>query len=154
MFRITDIRNIAIQIEKNGEFSYRQASRKVKDPRISELLAWMADEEERHLQWFEELQSEAEIPAEHAELEKMGQSLLQDMMANQTFSLDQEELNRTETLAQMLSQSKAFEDDTILFYEFLQGLLDDEDAARELDTIIDEERQHAARLEELVAACA
>lgn len=154
MFRIIDIRNIAIQIEKNGEFSYRQASQKVTNPRISELLSWMADEEERHLQWFKELQSETEVPPEHAEMEKMGQSLLRDMIANQTFSLDQEQLNRTETLVEMLTQSKAFEDDTILFYEFLKGLLDDEQTARELDAIIEEERLHSARLEEVVAACA
>ena len=154
MFRITDICNIAIQIEKNGEASYRQAATKVTDPQISELLVWMADEERRHRQWFERLCNEAEVPPEHAELERMGQALLQDMVANQTFSLNQEELNRTETLSALLSQSKAFEEDTILFYEFLQGLLDDEQTARELDLIIKEERRHAARLEELVEACA
>ncbi len=153
MFRITDIRNIAIQIEINGEASYRQASNQVADPRISEMLAWMADEETRHRQWFEELQTEAEIPPEHAELEQMGQSLLRDMVANQTFSLDQQQLNRTETLSEMLLQSKAFEEDTILFYEFLRSLLDDEQTARELDAIIEEERLHAVRLGELVETC-
>lgn len=154
MFRMTDIRNIAIEIEKNGEASYRQAARKVSDPTLSELLAWMADEEQRHRQWFENFTAEAEVPPEHAELEQMGRSLLQDMMANQTFSLDQLELNRTETLSSMLTQSKAFEDDTILFYEFLQSLLDDEQTARELEVIIAEERRHAARLEEMVEAYA
>lgn len=154
MFRITDIRNIAIQIEKNGEASYRQAAQEVSDPKISTLLVWMADEEERHRKWFEKLESETEIPPEKAELEKMGQSLLRDMVANQTFSLDQQQLNQTETLAQLLSQSQAFEEDTILFYEFLLGLLDNAETARELEAIIEEERLHAARLEELVVACA
>lgn len=154
MFRITDIYNIAIQIEHNGEASYRQAAEKVRNRQISELLTWMADEERRHRQWFEELQAEADIAPEHAELEEMGRSLLRDMVANQTFSLDQDQLNRTETLSEMLTQSKSFEDDTILFYEFLRGLLDDEQTVRELNAIIDEERLHAARLEELVSACA
>lgn len=154
MFRLTDIRNIAIQIERNGATAYREAAGKVKDPEISEVLNWMADEEERHIKWFEALKSEVEIPPEHAELEQMGKSLLQDMLSDQTFSLDQEQLNQTETLSSLLSQSKVFEEDTILFYEFLQGLLDDEQTARELDRIIEEERQHAIRLEELVTACA
>lgn len=154
MFRITDIYNIAIQIEHNGEASYRQAAKKVRNRQISELLTWMADEEKRHRQWFEELQAETDIAPEYAELEEMGRSLLRDMVANQTFSLDQDQLNRAETLSAMLTQSKAFEDDTILFYEFLRGLLDDEQTVRELDAIIDEERLHAARLEELVSACA
>lgn len=153
MFRITDICNIAIQIEKNGEASYRQTAAQVTDRKISELLSWMADEEQRHRQWFCELRSEAVVPPEHAELEEMGRSLLRDMVANQTFSLDQEQLNRTETLRELLTQAKAFEEDTILFYEFLRGLLDDEEAARGLETIIEEERLHAERLEELVETC-
>lgn len=152
MFRITDIRNIAIQIEKNGEASYRQAAEQVSDQRLSEIFTWMADEERRHREWFEELQSEDEVPPEHAELEQMGKSLLQDMLANQTFSLDQEKLNTTTTLAEVMTQSKSFEDDTILFYQFLRGLIDNEATAKELDTIIEEERLHAQRLEELVNA--
>lgn len=153
MFRITDIRNIAIQIEKNGEASYRQAAEHASDQKIRDFFTWMADEERRHRQWFEELQAETEIPSEHADLEKMGKSLLQDMVANQTFSLDQEQLNQATTFAEVLAQSKAFEEDTILFYQFLRGLIDDEGTARELDTIIEEERLHAARLEELVETC-
>jgi rubrerythrin len=54
----------------------------------------------------------------------------------------------------MLAQCRAFEEDTILFYEFLQGLLDDEEAAKGLKAIIEEERLHAERLAELAEACA
>lgn len=154
MFRITDIRNIAIQIEKNGEASYRQAAAHVTDQKLSDIFTWMADEEQRHREWFEELQSEEEVPSEHAELEQMGKSLLQDMLTNQTFSLDQDKLNQTATFPEAIAQSKAFEEDTILFYQFLRGLIDNEETARELDTIIEEERLHALRLEELVEACA
>lgn len=154
MFRITDIRNIAIQIEKNGEASYRLAASRVKDLKIQEILTWMADEEQRHREWFEAIESDTPIPPEQAELEQMGKSLLQDMVANQTFSLDQDKLDHTETIPELLVQAKAFENDTILFYEFLLGLIDDEATARELELIIEEERQHAERLEELVAACA
>ncbi|WP_136809730.1 ferritin family protein [Desulfosediminicola flagellatus] len=154
MFRITDIRNIAIQIEKNGEASYRQAADSVKDPKIQEILEWMANEERRHRKWFEAIESNQSVPPEQEELEKMGKSLLQDMVANQTFSLDQKRLDQTETVAELLAQSKAFEEDTILFYEFLLALIEDEATARELKIIIEEERQHAIRLEELVEACA
>lgn len=154
MFRITDIRNIAIQIEKNGEASYRQAAEKVNDPKIREIFSWMANEEQRHREWFEELEADNPVPPEQEELEKMGKSLLQDMVANQTFSLDQEQLNRTSTFAEALAQCRAFEEDTILFYKFLRSLLDDEATAKQLDEIIEEERLHAERLEELVTASA
>jgi rubrerythrin len=154
MFRITDIRNIAIQIEKNGEASYRLAAKHVTDTKIKETLEWMADEEQRHREWFEALESDQSVPPEQAELEQMGKSLLQEMIGSQTFSLDQERLNQTTTFAELLSQSKSFEEDTILFYEFLRGLIDDEETAQQLDAIIDQERHHSEQLEEMVEACA
>jgi rubrerythrin len=154
MFRITDIRNIAIQIEKNGEASYRLAAKHVTDQKIKETLEWMADEEQRHREWFEALQSDKSVPPEQAELEQMGKSLLQEMIGSQTFSLDQERLNQTTTFSELLSQSRSFEEDTILFYEFLRGLIDDEETAQQLDAIIDQERHHSEQLEEMVAACA
>ena len=85
MFTIADIRDIAIQIEKNGEKSYREAARKAADPEIAEIFNWMADEEKRHAQWFETIESEAELTEEQQELEKMGRRLLQEMVEGQTF---------------------------------------------------------------------
>ena len=153
MFRITDIRNIAIQIEKNGEASYLQAAGQVSDPKIKEIFLWMADEERRHGQWFETIQTDKPVPPEQAELEMMGKSLLQEMVASQTFSLDQESLDRTTTFAELLAQSKSFEEDTILFYKFLRSLLDDEKTAQQLDLIIMEERSHVRQLTELAETC-
>lgn len=149
MFRIRDIVNIAVQIERNGEKSYREAGEHVTDPRVKEMLLWMAEEEEKHRKWFESFKDDTEVPPEHEELEAMGRSLLQDMIANETFSLDQDRLNSTETLNELFTQSRAFEDDTILFYEFLKGLIDDPVAQSKMDTIIAEERAHSERLEQL-----
>lgn len=152
MFRITDIVNIAIQIEKNGERSYRQAADKVTDPEIREMLLRLAEEERHHQEWFASFDSGSEIDPEHAELEAMGRSLLQDMVAKETFSLDQEELNATDTMADLFRQAKGFEEDTVLFYEFLKGLLDDPLAVTRIDIIIAEERRHAERLEQVAAS--
>lgn len=146
MFRITDIVNIAVQIEKNGEKSYREAGEHVTNPEVREMLLWMAEEETRHRNWFESFQDDTPVPPGHEDLEKMGRNLLQDMVADETFSLDQERLNTTDCLYDLLAQSKAFEEDTILFYEFIRGLLEDEDAVQKIDTIIEEERKHAELL--------
>jgi rubrerythrin len=53
MFTIADIRHIAIQIEKNGEETYRKAASEATDPDIGQILGKMADDEKRHAQWFE-----------------------------------------------------------------------------------------------------
>lgn len=151
MFRIKDICNIAIQIERNGEAAYRQAAETVSDPDIAELFSWMADEERRHADWFAAIELETPIPPEHAELEAMGRSLLQDMVSNETFSLDRDALTTATSLGEAARQATVFEEDTILFYEFLRGLIDDPDTGRQLARIIEEERRHAEQLTELAA---
>lgn len=146
MFTFTDIRNIAVQIEKNGEESYRNAGRIAKDPEIARIMNWMADEEKCHGEWFENLQSDKSLTAEQQEMEALGKSLLQDMIKGNTFLLAQSELENAETLKDVISRSQVFEQDTILFYEFLLGLIDDQATAVHLQKIIDEERNHLRRL--------
>lgn len=146
MFTCADIRNIAIQIEKNGEESYRSAGRMAKDPEIARIMAWMADEEKCHGEWFENLRSDGCLTAEQQEMEALGKSLLQDMIKGNTFLLAQDELEEAESFIAVISRSQVFEQDTILFYEFLLGLIDDQDTAVQLRKIIDEERSHLQRL--------
>ena len=54
----------------------------------------------------------------------------------------------------MLIRSKAFEEDTVLFYEFLLGFMDDEEAAEQLRKIITEEKNHVKKLIEIEPECA
>ncbi len=152
MFTIADIRDIAIQIEENGEKAYRKASRDVKDPEIAEIFSWMADEEKRHSQWFASIQSDKELTPEQQSLEEMGRGLLKEMIADQTFSMENKELLRVKTFQEMVTQSKSFEQDTILFYQFIKGVLDDKEACNQIDLIIAEEQNHFDKLEAMEAA--
>ncbi len=55
MFTIADIRNIAIQIELNGEKTYRKASEECTDPTMAKIFVKMAEDEKRHAKWFESI---------------------------------------------------------------------------------------------------
>jgi rubrerythrin len=147
MFTFGDIRNIAVQIEKNGEETYRNASKKAKDPQVAEVLTWMADEEKRHAQWFTKLQSNNTLTPEQQEMEAVGRSLLQDMIKGNSFLLDENELQNAKNVEEVIAISKSFELDTILFYEFLIGFLDDKEAIEQLRKIINEEHNHIKQLE-------
>ena len=149
MFTFGDIRNIAIQIEKNGEETYRNAAEKAKDPQIAEVLTWMADEEKRHASWFTKLQSSKPLTREQQEIEAVGRSLLQEMIKGNNFLLDEKELNNAKNVEEVIAISKSFEQDTILFYEFLIGFLDDKEAIGQLRKIIEEERNHIKQLESI-----
>ncbi len=149
MFTLGDIRNIAIQIERNGEETYRNASKAAKDPDVSEMLAWMADEEKCHANWFTSLKSTIPLTAEQREIEQMGRKLLQDMIKGNNFLLDETELKNAANVEEVIAKSKAFELDTILFYEFLIEFLDDKEAIGQLRKIIKEERNHIKKLEQM-----
>lgn len=152
MFRVVDIRGIAVQIEMNGEAAYRQAAAAATDQAIAGIFAWMADEERRHGQWFASIEVAEPLSVEQMELEQMGRQLLQEMVADQTFSLDSSLLIRTSEFSEALEQSKQFELDTITFYEFLLNLISDDQTRLELEKIIGEEQRHIRQLDEMRAA--
>ncbi|NOR23879.1 MAG: hypothetical protein GQ542_05700 [Desulforhopalus sp.] len=147
MFTIGDIRNIAIQIEKNGEETYRNAGKAAKNPQVAKMLAKMAEEEKRHATWFTNLQSSKPLTPEQQEIESMGRTLLQDMIRGNKFLLDENELQNAKNFEEVVAKSKTFELDTILFYEFLIGFLDDKEAIIQMKNIIEEERNHIKQLE-------
>ena len=146
MFTIADMKNIAIQIERNGEQSYRRASESVSDQQIASVFLQMAEDEKRHRLWFESIKQDRELTEEQRNMEEVGKSLLQEMVRDKTFSLTKGELDAVETMEEVVSKSKGFEEDTILFYEMLSGFIDDEQAMRQLKEIIAEERRHVEEL--------
>ena len=152
MFTVADIREIAVQIEKNGEAAYRQAAGMVKDKAVSEIFAWMAEEEKRHGAFFTAIASDEPLSEEQRELEKMGRQLLQEMVVDQTFSLDKEMLLKTEDFEEALTQAQVLEQDTIMFYEFLLNLVSDEESRQQLQQVIEEEKRHVEQLGEMKAA--
>jgi rubrerythrin len=147
MFTIADICNIAVQIEKNGEETYRKASLASKNPEVAQLLATMAEDERRHAEWLAAITSDKPLTEEQREMEAVGRTLLQDMVKGNPFLLAESELQRAESVGEVLTRSKAFEEDTILFYQFIQEFLDDRDAAHQMQTIIAEEHKHVQHLE-------
>lgn len=152
MFTVADIREIAIQIEKNGEDTYRKAAEIVKDSAVRDAFLWMANEEKRHAKFFSSFTSAEALTEEQRELEKMGRQLLQEMVADQTFSLEKEMLLNTSDFDEALAQAQMFESDTVTFYEFLINLVTDEEAKKQLEIIILEEKRHIEQLAEMRAS--
>ncbi len=146
MFTIADIRDIAIQIERNGEKVYEEAGHEATDPELAATFRWLAGEERRHARFFATMTTEAPLSPEQSELETMGRALLQEMVREKTFSLAVEELKAATDLAEVVRQAKVFEEDTILFYEFLSEIVDDEATRQHLAVIIAEEHRHVELL--------
>ncbi|THB71181.1 MAG: hypothetical protein D6B25_19075 [Desulfobulbaceae bacterium] len=150
MFTVADIRDIAIQIEKNGEEAYRRAGEEAEDSALAEIFFYMADEEKKHRQWFESIKIDKVLSEEELALEEMGRQLLKEMIAGQTFTMDETSLSKVDSFREMVKQSQVFEKDTVLFYEFLKGIIDDAQVEKQLDQIIEEEQKHFAQLARMI----
>jgi rubrerythrin len=150
MFTLEDIRNIAMNIEKNGEEAYRRAARLCTDTHIAQVLTAMADDESRHYHWLATLSSTRELSAKEQETARMGRHLLEEMMAGNPFLPSGDELSAAASVEEVLLRSRGFEEDTIVFYQFLLSLLEDAEAIVEMKNIIAEEGRHQQTLETML----
>jgi len=151
MFSISDILDIAIRIEENGERIYRQASGQVGDPRLASLLEHLADEEVEHARWFSaQLGSMPAAEADSA-LAQMGRDLLRGVVGERCFSLDEVDLTRMESVIEVLDTAFDLENDTVVFYEMLIGFVQDPALVEQLQRIIREEMRHAQALADYVS---
>lgn len=147
MFSIADIIEMAIQIEKNGESVCRKILGKNVDSELGSLFEWMAEQESNHIKWFQKLKSTAVASNLNSQLEKMGRSLLRDILGEQGFSLSDADFSKIKTKKDLISLLIEFENDTILFYEMIKSVVDDQTTLTYLDMIIEEERKHSNELQ-------
>lgn len=148
MFSATEVCNLAIQIEKNGELFYRDAIKKFPDPTLVSLLEWLADEEAKHEEWFAQLRDRLKEESLDPELEEMGRSMLRDILGDQSFSLKEADFSKLKSLEALLDLAIEFEKDTILFYEMIGAFVEKVETSGHLAEIIDEENRHVQLLEE------
>lgn len=151
MFTLGEIIDLAIRIETNGQKAYRKAQMQVTDPALSAMLGWLADEEAEHEKWFPRLKEYMRTDLEDPELEKMGKVVLQGVLGDHTFSIDEADFSKMEDLDSLLSLSVEFEKDTILFYEMLSAFIEEEQTLNRINRIIDEEKRHVRFLQDFQA---
>jgi rubrerythrin len=152
MFQIREIIDLAIQIEKNGEKIYRNALHLASNPSISALLQKLADEEVQHIEWFSELKQKINSTIDDTQLEAMGKSILNSVLGNQTFSLEDVDFAKIIHIDDLLKLAIEFERDTVLFYEMICPLIDDVGASDHLDKIIEEENQHIQTFQKILCS--
>lgn len=150
MFSITEIIELAVQIEKNGERSYRRVQQETRDEALKSMLGLLAEEEGDHQQWFRDLKNRIISKAVDPDLEEMARGLFQGILGEKAFALD--ELNPADLsdLRALLQISAEFEKDTVLFYEMLEPFIEGPESKDHLKAIIEEEKGHVGRLEERI----
>jgi rubrerythrin len=150
MFSAYEILDIAVKLEKNGEKVYREAMGQTGDLSLKELLKWMADEEVKHAEWFSELKGELELNEDHCLIREMSRDLVSEFVGEQSFSLKDVDFSAIKGTRELIEVFIEFERDTILFYEMLESFIIDEETGEKLNRIVDEEKAHISKLQELL----
>ena len=152
MFTTEEILDIAVKIESNGEKIYRNAARKISSPELVSLLHWMADEEALHARHFSDMKASVANAAPNPVVEEMGRELIDNMLGNRSFSLDDVDFERIESVKDMIAVFIEFEKDTILFYEMIEAFIEADEPLKTIKRVITEEKKHIEKLKELLSA--
>jgi rubrerythrin len=149
MFSVEEVLELAIRLEKNGESYYRHFRSSREDPEIRKTLAWLADQEVQHAEFFSRLkQKHLEHRTDYHETPEG--ALLQDYLGQHALSLDEVDLSHLTDTQQVLQVALEFEKDTILFYDMIRGFVTDQRALAQLEAIIQEELRHIEILQTLI----
>ena len=151
MFTRQDILDIAIRLEENGEKTYLAACEHAPSTDIKDLLTWIAEEERHHARWFSALKERLEKGEDHALMAEFSQALVEDVVKGQTFSLQEVDFAAIDSVDAMIRTFIGFEDDTVAFYELLKSFINDPPTAAQLEIIIDEEKKHIARFQQMLS---
>jgi rubrerythrin len=150
MFLTRDIIELAIQIEQNAENVYRNALKKISDPKIVSILQWLADEEVEHARWFRKLKQTDQSDIKDPRIAAMGKSILSDTLGRQSFSLKDADFSKIIQLADLVSLVLEFEKDKVIFYKMLKPFIADGETLDFLENIIAEETHHIQELSTLI----
>jgi rubrerythrin len=152
MFTASELFDLAARVEENGERFYRSAMKKTKPGPLKELLGWLAEQEVQHKNIFAEIKEKiaAEMEQDPALL-SLGREVLQSAMGRHAFSLDELEIDSIREEEQILRAALVFEEDTLLFFEFISPFVSDQEVCAMLERIKAEELDHKQILLDKIA---
>jgi len=142
MFSASEILDLAIKIEENGERFYRRAMQKFPDQALQEMLFWFAEQEARHREFFVKLKSALKEGRADPWVEQLSGAMLQGAVGDQLFSMEEVNLDVIKDVRALIATALDLERDTVVFYEIIASFVTDPAALRQLKAIINEEHKH------------
>lgn len=149
-----DIIDLAVQSEVHGEAFYHQAARKADRADAKALFQFLAKEEARHRQVFEELSAGIVVTEVDPTTWQEAVEYIVDTVDRALFEAKApiRAIPTAATVEDMLRLAAGFEKQTLLFFYQLRDLVQPANRAL-LDEIIAEEKRHVRRLSLMLAEC-
>jgi rubrerythrin len=150
-FKASDVFEVAIQIEDNGEKFYRHAINLTDDPKMKDILEFVANEEVKHKKLFQGMASKVGddyVPPESYPGEYC--NYVRAYAKNLVFPAEklETEFGKIKTMGDALEFAIQREIESILYYLEMRNFIP-ASHRQEVDDIIDEERKHYLRLADL-----
>jgi rubrerythrin len=150
IFDASEVFQLAIRIEENGEKFYRKMAEKFAEPTTRQLFTFLADEEVGHKKIYQEILSTIETYTPHESYPGEYFAYLRSYADNIIFS--QKEFDKKlETITDVMSAldfAINAEVSSILYYQEIKNIVP-ENKHHQIEKIVDEERKHFVMLSEL-----
>ncbi len=152
MFTAMEIFDLAIQVEENGERFYRNALCRVREDSLKNVLGLLADQELEHRSAFLEIKERIGDKTKPApSVSSLSREVLRGAMGRHAFSLDELRVDSIQEEKEILEAALNFEEDAILFFEFIAAFVSDPGALFTLQQIRAEELKHKQMLMEKIS---
>ena len=154
-FNAEEILEVAVQIERTGAAYYRRAASFAKDPVAKNMFTELADMEDGHEIFFENLRADPETLSELlGDPEGEAALYLRAFADGQVFPMESDvasELEPDLDIDEVLRQGITMELKSIAFYQGIKDALTTSINNEKLNRIILEERKHVTSLSRLLA---
>jgi rubrerythrin len=150
ILKASDVYEIAVQIERNGEKLYRHAVGVTDDPKMKELFTLLADEEVKHMKLFEGLGSQVEHYQTREKYDGEYCSYVRSYSEGLVFTPErmEKEMAKVKSADDAIEFGIQREIESILYYLETRNFVPENQRA-DIDKIIDEERRHYLKLVDL-----
>ena len=154
IFAGSEIVQLGIQIEKNGQDFYNTLSAQTKNEKAKGLFAYLAGEEAKHIQFFKKI-LEKTTKYEPAGLDAEEYYAYMNALASEHVFTQkdkgEEAARKIKNDGQAVDIGIGFEKESIIFYEGMKKTVPDYDQVI-IDQLIAQEQSHLMQLLELKAA--
>jgi rubrerythrin len=142
MFSASEILDLAIQIEENGEHFYRQAMARFSDQSLREMLFWLAEQEKHHRDFFIKMKTSLNDESGKRWAEQLSGAILKTTVSDHLFSMDEVNLDSIQDVKALVQIALNLEQDTVMFYEIIASFVTEPKTLQQFKAIINEEQQH------------
>ena len=150
IFTGDEIFRISIELEKKGEEFYEALAEKAGDRKVAELCKDLAAQEQAHARLFEDLRVKTTSRAASRPL-SWDELHFAQMLVEERVLPDPHEARQVvdkEGLVAALTMAIQFEKDSVLFFQELLPVVDEQDR-QAVSAIIEQEKQHAEKLAQI-----